>query len=131
MGIVKIILERKLPVSLSESISAAARGLFGYAPKLKVTPEAEKSVLDFLIDRARYIFLERESFAYDEINAVIAAGADDLSVTRDLRTRAVFGIGSTSVAIFAVKAGTRIGFRDFTIDGNRAALEQRVGLPGS
>src|SRR6202023_1170823 len=34
-------------------------------------------------------------------------------------------------AIFAVKAGTRIGFRDFTIDGNRAALEQRVGLPGS
>ena len=37
LGIVKIILERKLPLSLSESISAAARGLFGYAPKLKVT----------------------------------------------------------------------------------------------
>src|ERR1700680_3269457 len=34
-------------------------------------------------------------------------------------------------AIFAVKAGTRIQFRDFTIDGNRGALEQRVGLPGS
>src|SRR5580704_2308335 len=34
-------------------------------------------------------------------------------------------------AIFAVKSGTRIRFRNFTIDGNRAALEQRVGLPGS
>jgi glycyl-tRNA synthetase beta chain len=78
LGIVKIILERKLPVSLSESISAAARGVFGYAPKIKVTPEAEKSVFDFLVDRARYVFLEREGFAYDEINAVIAAGADDL-----------------------------------------------------
>jgi glycyl-tRNA synthetase beta chain len=83
LGIVKIILERKLPVSLAESISAAARGLFGYAPKLKVTPEVEKSVLDFLIDRARYIFLEREGFSYDEINAVIAAGADDLVDARD------------------------------------------------
>ncbi len=83
LGIVKIILERKLPFSLSEAIGAAARGLFGYAPKLKVTPEVEKSVFDFLIDRARYIFLEREGFAYDEINAVVAAGADDLVDARD------------------------------------------------
>jgi glycyl-tRNA synthetase beta chain len=83
LGIVKIILERKLPLSLAESISAAARGLFGYAPGLKVTPEVEKAVFDFLIDRARYVFLEREGFAYDEINAVIAAGADDLVDARD------------------------------------------------
>jgi len=34
-------------------------------------------------------------------------------------------------AIFAVKSGTRIRFRDFTIDGNRDILEQRAGLPGS
>ena len=94
LGIVKIILERKLPISLAESISAAARGLFGYAPKFKVTPEIEKSVLDFLIDRARYIFLEREGFAYDEINAVIAAGADDLVDARD-RVAAVREIRKT------------------------------------
>jgi glycyl-tRNA synthetase beta chain len=86
LGIVKIILERKLPVSLSESISAAARGLFGYSPTIKVTHEVEKSVFDFLTDRARYIFLEREGFAYDEINAVIAAGADDLVDARDRLT---------------------------------------------
>ncbi|PYU25812.1 MAG: glycine--tRNA ligase subunit beta [Acidobacteria bacterium] len=83
LGVVKIILERKLPVSLSESISAAARGLFGYSPKLKVTPEIEKSVGDFLVERARYVFLEREGFAYDEINAVLAAGADDLVDAQD------------------------------------------------
>ena len=34
-------------------------------------------------------------------------------------------------AIFAIKSGTRIRFRDFTVDGNRSALEQRAGLPGS
>src|SRR5580700_10056435 len=34
-------------------------------------------------------------------------------------------------AIFAVKSGAHIRFRRFTIDGNRDALEQRVGLPGS
>jgi hypothetical protein len=34
-------------------------------------------------------------------------------------------------AIFAIKSGTRIRFRDFTVDGNRGALEPRVGLPGS
>ena len=34
-------------------------------------------------------------------------------------------------AIFAVRSGTRIRFRDFTIDGNRDILEQRAGLPGS
>jgi glycyl-tRNA synthetase beta chain len=83
LGIVKIILERKLPVSLSESVSAAARGLFGYAPKIKVTPEVEKAVFDFLVERARYVFQEREGFAYDEINAVISAGADDLVDARD------------------------------------------------
>jgi glycyl-tRNA synthetase beta chain len=83
LGIVKIVLERKMPVSLSEFVSAAARGLFGYAPNIKVTPEAEKSVCAFLVDRARYVFLEREGFAYDEINAVIAAGADDLVDARE------------------------------------------------
>jgi glycyl-tRNA synthetase beta chain len=83
LGIIKIILERKLPVSLGETISAAARGLFGYAPKIKVKHEDEKAVFDFLIERARYVFLEREGFAYDEINAVIAAGADDLVDARD------------------------------------------------
>ncbi len=33
---------------------------------------------EFLLERARYILRERHGFAYDEINAAFAAGADDL-----------------------------------------------------
>jgi glycyl-tRNA synthetase beta chain len=43
-----------------------------------VTAEQEKQVLDFLIDRARFVFREREGFSYDEVNAVFRAGSDDL-----------------------------------------------------
>src|SRR5258708_7394351 len=32
-------------------------------------------------------------------------------------------------AIFTSRSGTRIRFRDFTVDGNRDAIEQRAGLP--
>ena len=35
-------------------------------------------MLEFLFERARYILKERRGYAYDEISAVFAAGADDL-----------------------------------------------------
>jgi glycyl-tRNA synthetase beta chain len=78
LGIVKIILERKLPVSLSLAIGAAAKILLTHKPKRGMTPEQETQVLDFLLDRARFVFKEREGFAYDEVNAVFRAGADDV-----------------------------------------------------
>jgi glycyl-tRNA synthetase beta chain len=78
LGIVKIVLERKLPLSLSSAISAAAKVLATLKPKRVVTPEQERQILDFLLDRARFVFREREGFAYDEVNAVFRAGADDL-----------------------------------------------------
>jgi glycyl-tRNA synthetase beta chain len=78
LGIVKIILERKLPLSLGEAIAAAARGMGQYPPKTTVSAETEKQALNFLVDRARHIFAERDGFAYDEVNAALAAGADDL-----------------------------------------------------
>jgi glycyl-tRNA synthetase beta chain len=34
--------------------------------------------MEFLLERAKYIFRERHGFAYDEVNAVLSAGADDL-----------------------------------------------------
>jgi len=34
--------------------------------------------LDFILERARYVLKERSSLAHDEINAALAAGADDL-----------------------------------------------------
>lgn len=78
LGMVKIILERKLPLSLSLAIGAAGKALLTHKPKKGVTPDHENKILDFILDRARFVFREREQFAYDEVAAVFRAGADDL-----------------------------------------------------
>jgi glycyl-tRNA synthetase beta chain len=78
LGIVKIILERKLPVSMSLAVGAAAKALLTNPPKRGVTPEQETQVLEFLLDRAKFVLREREKFSYDEVNAVFRAGVDDL-----------------------------------------------------
>jgi glycyl-tRNA synthetase beta chain len=77
-GIVKIILERKLPMSLSAAISAAAKALQEHSPKIAAGEAVEKQVLAFLLERAKFVLREKGGFAYDEINAAFAAGADDL-----------------------------------------------------
>jgi glycyl-tRNA synthetase beta chain len=91
LGVVKIVLERKLPLSLAEVIAAAARRLTAYPPKLHITVEAERQVMDFLLDRARFILRERDGFAYDEINAALVAASDDLvdAVERISAVRAI------------------------------------------
>jgi len=43
-----------------------------------VTPEQETQILEFLRDRARYVFREKDGYGYDEVNAIFRAGADDL-----------------------------------------------------
>ncbi len=78
LGIVKIILERNVPVSLSSAVDAAAKSLFANPPKIAVAPEAAQNVLEFIHERARFFLRERSGFAYDEVNAVFKAGADDL-----------------------------------------------------
>jgi len=78
LGIVKIILGKRLPVSLSLAVGAAAKALLTHKPKRGVTPEQEAQILDFLLDRAKFVFREREGFGYDEVSAVCRAGADDL-----------------------------------------------------
>lgn len=78
IGIVKVLIETKLPVSLSMTIARAAKSLANGPRKIQVTPAVEKQVLEFLLDRARFVLKERGGLAYDEINAALAAGADDL-----------------------------------------------------
>jgi glycyl-tRNA synthetase beta chain len=78
LGIVKILLERGHPLSLSAAISAAAKSLRENSPKIDASEAVQKQALDFLLERARFILRERRGFAYDEINAAFAAGADDL-----------------------------------------------------
>jgi glycyl-tRNA synthetase beta chain len=78
IGIVKILVDTKLPVSLSMVIARSAR-TFAHGPrKIAVSTGVEKQVLDFLLDRARFVLRETAGLAYDEINAALAAGADDL-----------------------------------------------------
>jgi glycyl-tRNA synthetase beta chain len=78
LGVAKIILERKLPLSLSAAISAASKSLKKHGPKIEVSEPVQKQVLDFLLERARFLLKEKRGFAYDEINAAFAASADDL-----------------------------------------------------
>jgi len=78
LGVVKIILERKLPVSLGATVAAAGKALGQHPPKIQVTGKTESQVLEFLVDRAKFVLREKMGFAYDEVNAALAAGADDL-----------------------------------------------------
>jgi len=78
LGIVKIILDQKLPVSLSLAVGAASRALLTNPPKKTVTPEQEKQVLEFLQERAKFVLKEKSGYAYDEVAAVFRTGADDL-----------------------------------------------------
>jgi glycyl-tRNA synthetase beta chain len=77
-GIVKILIETRLPLSLPLAISRASRSFGSSARKISVSLQVEKQVLEFLLDRARFVLKERGSLAYDEINAALAAGGDDL-----------------------------------------------------
>jgi glycyl-tRNA synthetase beta chain len=78
LGVVKVIVEQKLPLSLSLAVSNVAKVLHTHAPRRNVTAAQERQVLDFILDRARFVLRERSGFAYDEVNAVFRAGADDL-----------------------------------------------------
>lgn len=85
-GIVQILLERSLPMSISASISAAAQGLVQHPPKIEVSVEIERRIVQFIGERAKYLLREKYNFAYDEVNAAMAAGADDLV---DVRSRII------------------------------------------
>jgi glycyl-tRNA synthetase beta chain len=77
-GIVKIILERNVPLSLSLALGAAIKALQEHAPKIAVPAAKEAQILEFIQERARFVFREKLGFAYDEVNAVFRAGSDNL-----------------------------------------------------
>ncbi len=75
-GVVKILIEGKLELSLSE--------LLNRDPQLQ----------EFVLDRTRYYFKEIRGFKYDEVNAVLASGRDDL-VDAEKRLLAVQAVRPT------------------------------------
>lgn len=60
-GVVKILVDGNIGIPLSKLTAGDA------------------SLADFMLDRVRYFFKEVRGFQYDEVNAVLAAGADDLT----------------------------------------------------
>jgi len=91
LGVVKIILDKKVYVSLPQSVGAASKALLNHPPKKSVTAQQEAQVLEFLLERARFLFREKSGYAYDEVNAVLRAGWDDL-VDAEKRLKALKGI---------------------------------------
>ncbi|HOL71099.1 MAG TPA: glycine--tRNA ligase subunit beta [Bryobacteraceae bacterium] len=60
-GVVKILVEGKLSLPLSKLIGK------------------DQALMEFFLDRVRYYFREVRGFRYDEVNAVLAAGCEDLT----------------------------------------------------
>jgi glycyl-tRNA synthetase beta chain len=78
-GIVKILVEGRVPLAVSRITGG------------------DEQLREFLLDRVRYYFREIRGFRYDEVNAVLAAGWDDLldvesrlGAIRDVRPTADF-----------------------------------------
>jgi len=78
LGVVKVILDRRLPLPLHDTVASAAKALLNHSPKLQVQAARESQALDFILDRAKYVFREKFGYAYDEVNAVFRSGVDDL-----------------------------------------------------
>jgi glycyl-tRNA synthetase beta chain len=91
LGIVKVILEKKIYVPLPLAIAAASKALLTHPPKKTMMPQQETQVLEFLLERARFVLREKSGYAYDEVNAVFRAGSDDL-VDVEKRLRALKAI---------------------------------------
>src|SRR5208337_403342 len=94
LGIVKIILEKKIYVPLPLAIGAASKALLTHPPKKTPSSQQETKVLEFLLERARFVLREKSGYAYGEVNAVFRAGSDDL-VDVEKRLKALKAIRKT------------------------------------
>ena len=78
-GIVRIIAEHKLRMETKQVMLLAFEGYRGH-PKFKLdTAEFEAAVSAFLRERVEFYLREAKGIAYDEVNAVLAVGADDVA----------------------------------------------------
>lgn len=83
-GIVKILAESDLPLSISEIAQTSILNSFNPAQKKK-EEELSNQVAAFLRERLHFYLKDVRGFAYDVVNAVLAADADDV---RDAISRA-------------------------------------------
>jgi glycyl-tRNA synthetase beta chain len=80
-GMVRILAEHKLPLRLTEIFNAALeqyRESEDLKSKLRELDKAPQSLAAFFRERLEFYLREVRGFAYDVVNAVLAAGADDV-----------------------------------------------------
>jgi len=80
-GIVKTIVEHKLPLNLGQIMDAARAGYQGSEAEKKFTLSGEAYVHDvrsFFRERLEFYLRDVLGLAYDVVNATLAAGADDV-----------------------------------------------------
>ena len=76
LGVLRILLEGGVGISLKETVRSAAAGL---PSELAEAADLEKDVLDFFRDRLYHFSVERK-YRYDLVNAALATGFDDVHV---------------------------------------------------
>jgi glycyl-tRNA synthetase beta chain len=97
-GIVKTIVEHKLPVKLTQLMADAREGYEGSEAEKKFTLSGEayvQAVRSFFRERLEFYLRDVLGLAYDVVNATLAAGADDV-VDAVARTEAVAKVRPSS-----------------------------------
>ena len=131
LGLVRILLEAQLDLSLNRLLALAANEL---SPQLPVDPALLVEIRDFIVERARNHYRE-QGFAAELINAVIASDWDTLP-DLDSRLRALDGFMGQEAAASLAAANKRIGNilrkadEDIseTINTDRLILDEEQGL---
>ncbi|MGA2902536.1 MAG: glycine--tRNA ligase subunit beta [Candidatus Korobacteraceae bacterium] len=79
-GIVKIITEHKLPLPISKLFADARTEYSGSEAERRFDRKVnfEESITNFMRERLEFYLRDERRFAYDVVNAVLAAGSDDV-----------------------------------------------------
>ena len=131
LGLVRILLEARLDLSLNRLLALAANEL---SPQLSVDPALLVEIRDFIVERARNHYRE-QGFAAELVNAAIASDWDTLP-DLDSRLRALDGFMGQEAASSLAAANKRIGNilrkaeEDIskTIDTDKLILEEEHDL---
>ncbi len=130
-GVVKILLDHRLPFSMTSAIEFDGR----------LVGEDARTFLEFFADRLRFV-LGKRGFAYDEVNAVLATGIDDPADALS-RIEAVHAVRESADIVAIAGAFKRVknilkragavpdGARDTRgMEPEEAALAERVAALG-
>jgi glycyl-tRNA synthetase beta chain len=79
-GIVKIIAEHKLPLPISKLFSDARAEYAGSEAERRFAKQInfDEAIASFMRERLEFYLRDARGFAYDVVNAVLAAGSDDV-----------------------------------------------------